>query len=179
MCTMRPSLRWSRPPNRTEPIMPALTHHLFEQQAARTPDAVAVVCGAETLTYRELNERANQAAHYLRRRGIGPDALAAVCMERTPLLVVALLAVWKAGGAYVPLDPAYPKERLEFMLGDANPRALITERNLRRLLPSREQRTICLDFHAPLIARESTSNPAPAATPANLSYVMYTSRSTG
>src|SRR2546428_11848261 len=170
MCTMRQSLRWSRPPNRTGPIMLALTHHLFEQQAARTPDAVAVVCGDETLTYRELNERANQAAHYLRRSGIGPDALVAVCMERTPLLVIALLAVWKAGGAYVPLDPAYPKERLEFMLHDANARVLITERNLLRLFPSREQRTLCLDFHAPLVARESTRNPVAAATAAEHAY---------
>jgi amino acid adenylation domain-containing protein len=159
--------------------MVALTHELFEQQAARTPDAVAVVLGDETLTYRELNERANQAAHYLRKRGVAPGTLAGVCMERTPLVVIALLAVWKAGGAYVPLDPAYPQERLEFMLGDANARVLITDRKSRRLFPSAEDRTVCLDLHAPLIAPESTANPAPRATPSDLAYVMYTSGSTG
>ncbi|MDQ5848752.1 MAG: amino acid adenylation domain-containing protein [Pseudomonadota bacterium] len=159
--------------------MVALTHELFEQQAARTPDAVAVVFGNETLTYGELNQRANQTAHYLRKRGVGPDILVGVCMERTPLLVTALLGVWKAGGAYVPLDPAYPQDRLEFMLGDANARVLITDRRSRRLFPLAEEGTVCLDLHAPLIGRESTGNPAPLATPSNLAYVMYTSGSTG
>jgi amino acid adenylation domain-containing protein len=154
-----------------------MVHQIFEQQAARTPGATAVVFADQSLSYGELNQRANQAAHYLRRNSIGPDALVGVCMERTPLLLVALLAVWKAGGAYVPLDPAYPQERLEFMLHDSGAKVLLTDRRSRRLFP--EDRSVCLDLHAPLIARESSANPAPLATPSNLAYVMYTSGSTG
>jgi len=157
--------------------MVALTHELFEQQAARTPGATAVSFGALSLSYRELNERANQVAHYLQRKGVGPDLLVGVCMERTPLLVIALLAVWKAGGAYVPLDPSYPAERLEFMLRDSAARALLTDRRSRRHLPP--ECSICLDLHAPLIERESIVNPRVPVSAGNLAYVMYTSGSTG
>src|SRR5687767_4666576 len=153
------------------------THELFEQQAARTPHATAVSFGADSLSYRELNQRANQAAHYLRRNGVGPDSLVAVCMERTPLLVIALLAIWKAGGAYVPLDPSYPPERLEFMLRDSAARALLTDERSRRRLPA--ERVICLDLHAPLIECASVATLRTAATAASLAYVMYTSGSTG
>ncbi len=153
------------------------THELFEEQAARTPHATAVSFGADSLTYRELNQRANQTAHYLRRQGVGHDSLVAVCMERTPLLVIALLAVWKAGGAYVPLDPSYPPDRLEFMLRDSAARALLTDERSRRCL--RAERAICLDLDAPLIECESVANPPALATASSLAYVMYTSGSTG
>ena len=154
-------------------------HELFEQQAARTPDAIAIVSAEERLTYRELNERANQVAHHLRRRGVGPETLVGVCMQRSPRLVIGLLGVWKAGGAYVPMDPTYPAERLAFMLDDANLRVLLTDRRSRRLFPSAADRTLCLELHWPLIGGESIENPAPASAPSNLAYVMYTSGSTG
>ena len=101
-------------------------HELFEEQAARTPDAVAVVHDGRTLTYSQLNARANQLAHHLRGLGVGPEALVAICVERSLEMVVGLLAILKAGGAYVPLDPGYPQERLAYMLKDSAPAALLT-----------------------------------------------------
>src|SRR5260370_19878011 len=103
-------------------------HELFEKQAALTPGAVALVFGERRLSYSELNERANKVAHHLRRRGVGPDVLGGVCLERSPEMVISLLAVWKAGGAYVPLHQAYPPEPLSFMSDDAQPPGALTER---------------------------------------------------
>src|SRR5574340_243402 len=159
--------------------MVAMTPKRFEEQAARRPRTQAIVCGSFTLTYGELNERANQVAHYLRTLGVGPDVLVGVCMERTPLLIIALLGIWKAGGAYVPLDRAYPRERLQFMLGDAGVVALVTDGKSRPLLPFDDRRTVCLDRDAPRIAQESRHPPALLAEPSHLAYVMYTSGSTG
>src|SRR5580704_18545143 len=105
----------------------ACVHELFEQQVARDPDAVAVVFKGRQMSYRELNWRANQVAHYLRKRGVGPEILVGVCFEHSPEMVIALLGVWKSGGAYVPLDPAYPPERLSFMLSDARVKVLVTD----------------------------------------------------
>ena len=110
---------------------------LFAAQAARTPDAPALVFGGETLTYAELDARANRLAHHLRGLGVGPEARVGVCLERTPELVVALLAVLKAGGAYVPLDPAYPRERLGSMIEDAGVRLVLTTAALADRLPAR------------------------------------------
>jgi len=152
---------------------------LFEAQVERTPDAIAVTFGDRCLSYGDLNERANSVAHYLRKRGVGPNTLVGVCFERSPELIVALLAVWKAGGAYVPLDPAYPKERLSFMIEDANPLVLLTQKGCLSLLSTPADKTICLDVESPILSGESKSNPPSAATPANLAYVMYTSGSTG
>ncbi len=157
----------------------ACTHELFEQQVARTPEAIAVIGGGKSLTYRELNERSNQVAHFLRNRGVGPDVLVGVCLERTPDLVVALLGVWKSGGAYVPLDSTYPEDRLSFMVGDSAVRVLLTQEKCKRLFPSMEEKTICLDSDWPVIAKESSSNPEGNTAPSNLAYVMYTSGSTG
>ena len=154
-------------------------HELFEKQVARDPEAVALVFGERQVKYKELNERANRVAHHLRRRGVGPDALVGVCLERSPEMVVALLAVWKAGGAYVPLDPAYPPERLSFMIGDAQTLVLLTEEKCRRLLSSSGDKAIYLDSDWPMLEREAGDNPAPVASPSNLAYVMYTSGSTG
>ncbi len=154
-------------------------HELFERQAAKTPDLDAVVFQGKALTYRELNERANQAAHYLRKRGVGPETLVGVCLNRTPEMVVSLLGIWKAGGAYVPLDPTYPQDRLAFMMKDSAAKFLVTTSELQRLFPSAADKTILIDSDWSEIARENSANPEPAAAPSNLAYVMYTSGSTG
>jgi amino acid adenylation domain-containing protein len=154
-------------------------HELFEQQVARNSEAVALVFGKRQVSYGELNERANRVAHYLRRRGVGPDVLVGVCLERSPEMVVALLAVWKAGGAYVPLDPSYPPERLAFMVEDAQTLLLLTEEKCWPLFSSANDKAICLDRDWPLLNKESGDNPAPLANPSNLAYVIYTSGSTG
>jgi amino acid adenylation domain-containing protein len=155
------------------------THELFELYVDRDPDAVAVAFGKRQLTYRELNERANKVAHHLRRQGVRPNVLVGVCLGRSPEMVVALLAVWKAGGAYVPLDPAYPKERLSFMIEDAQPLVLLTEKKCLPLLASSGGKVVCLDADWPMLSAETGDNPAPIAAPSNLAYVMYTSGSTG
>lgn len=154
-------------------------HQLFEQQVARDPAAVALEFGSRQLTYQELNERANKVAHHLCRNGIGPDVLVGVCFDRSPEMVVALLAVWKAGGAYVPLDPTYPLDRLSFMIDDARTPVLLTEEKHRRLFASTTSKVICLDSDWPLLVRERQDNLAPTSRPSNLAYVIYTSGSTG
>ncbi len=154
-------------------------HELFEQQCARAPAAIAVVSGERQVSYRELNERANKVAHYLLRRGVGPDVLVGVCLDRSPEMVVALLAVWKAGGAYVPIDPAYPSERLSFMIDDARPLVLLTEEKCRGLFSAIGNEAICLDSEWPMFGQEASHNPTASASLHNLAYVMYTSGSTG
>lgn len=154
-------------------------HELFELQVDRNPEAVAVACGQAQLSYRELNEQANRVAHHLRRRGVGPNVLVGVCLERSPQMVVALLGAWKAGGAYVPLDPTYPKERLAFMIEDSQPLVLLTERKCLPLLTAPADRIVCLDTDWPALSQESGDNPAPIADCSDLAYVMYTSGSTG
>lgn len=154
-------------------------HQLFEQQVARDPAAIALLCGERQVSYRELNERANKVAHYLQRRGVGPDTLVGVCLERSPEMVVALLAVWKAGGAYIPLDPAYPPERLLFMIEDARPRVLLTEERCRGLFAASGADAVCLDSEWSIFDQEGGDDLTPTAGPANLAYVMYTSGSTG
>lgn len=172
----QPSSVGTSTPNEFPPVC---THELFERQAARTPDAVALVFGARQVSYRELNERANKVAHHLRERGVGPNALVGVCLERSPEMVVALLGVWKAGGAYVPLDPTYPPERLSFMIDDAATRLLLTEEKCRPVLGSLNAEAIYLDSGWPMIEHQAHDNPAPVADPSHLAYVMYTSGSTG
>jgi amino acid adenylation domain-containing protein len=154
-------------------------HELFEQQVSLHPDSIALVFEEQQLTYRELNERANQVAHYLRKRGVGPEVLVGVCLERCPEMLIGLLGVWKAGGAYVPLDPAYPMDRLSFMVTDAAVKVLLTDNKHKPLFASVNDEAICLDTDWPAIAQESTSNLPPASDPSNLAYVMYTSGSTG
>ena len=157
----------------------ACVHELFEQQVAQHPDSVAVIFEERQLTYKELNQRANQVANFLRKRGVGPDVLVGVCLERSPEVLVALLGIWKAGGAYVPLDPAYPADRLSFMVKDSAAKVLLTDRKHKPLFASATGETFCMDTDWSQIAMENNSNLQPSATPANLAYVMYTSGSTG
>jgi amino acid adenylation domain-containing protein len=154
-------------------------HELFEAQAEKTPEAVAVVFEGQQLTYRELNARANQLAHYLRKRGVGPEVLVGLCLERSLEMVVGLLGVLKAGGAYVPLDPAYPRERLAFMLEDAKVPVLLTQQKLLESLPGPNAEVVCLDSDWAEIAQESEQEPVGGASAQNLAYVIYTSGSTG
>ncbi|HEX2076781.1 MAG TPA: amino acid adenylation domain-containing protein, partial [Longimicrobium sp.] len=168
--------------NRTAAEYPAdrCIHELFEVQAARTPGAVAVVYEGEALSYAELNARANQLAHYLRRRGVGPEVRVGICLERSLELVVSLLAVLKAGGAYVPLEPGHPAGRLETMAADAGIALLLTVESLRDAVPAPAGlRVVSIDAAWPAIAAESTHNPESGAGPDTLAYVIYTSGSTG
>jgi amino acid adenylation domain-containing protein len=154
-------------------------HDLFQEQAARHPDAVALVHGDDRLTYGGLNARANRLAHHLRSLGAGPEALIGICMERCPDMVVGMLGVLKAGGAFVPLDPNCPGERLAFMLRDTEVRVLLTHRALLDLLPTHDGPVVCLDRDAASIAACSSAD-LPAGTSADaLAYVIYTSGSTG
>jgi len=153
-------------------------HELFAQQVERTPGAPALVFDQQTLTYNELNSRANQLAQHLRKLGVGPEVLVGICMERSPLMVIGLLGILKAGGAYIPLDPTYPAERLRFMLEDTAAPLIITQRNLQSLIPASKEKTICLDDWES-IGRESHEPPHVETAAENLAYVIYTSGSTG
>ena len=154
-------------------------HRLFEAQVERTPDAVAVEYENRQLTYRELNARANQFAHYLQKLGVGPEVLVGICMGRSLGMVVGLLGVLKAGGAYVPLDPSYPPERLAFMLADTQASVLLTQQALADALPPHHARVLCLDRDWSMMSRESQENLTVPTTAEHLAYVLYTSGSTG
>lgn len=147
----------------------------FERQAALTPDLPAVTHRSTTLTYRELNARANALALRLRERGVGPDALVGIYAERSAELLVCVLATLKAGGAYVPLDPSYPRERVEFMVEDSRAPVILTSRALAGTLGAHQSRALLYDAATDLVE----TNPAPAARPSDLAYVIYTSGSTG
>jgi amino acid adenylation domain-containing protein len=152
---------------------------LFEEQAKNTPGAVAVDHEGLHLTYDGLNRRSNQLAHHLRKLGVGPETIVAICQERSAELMIGLLAVIKAGGAFVPLDPSYPKERIEFMLEDSGAALLITHSQVLGNLPKWEKELICLDAEWRTIDREQEHDPEIVTTPANLAYAIYTSGSTG
>ena len=154
------------------------THEMFEAQVNRTPDAIAVVFNDEKLTYQQLNGRANQLAHRLVKLGVGPESLVGICIERSPEMVIAVLAVLKAGGAYVPMDPTYPAERIAFMLSDAHAAVLLTQSHLIERLDYHGP-SLCLDTARESIQEESPENVAAKVGAANLAYVIYTSGSTG
>jgi amino acid adenylation domain-containing protein len=158
-------------------------HQLFEAQAAKTPNAIAVVFEnvheTTSLTYQELNQRANQLAHHLQSLGVKPEVMVGICSERSLEMAIGLLAILKAGAAYVPLDPAYPSDRLAFMLADTQVPVLLTQQCLVAGLPQHQAHVICLDSDWGLIARESRENVVSGVTPDNLGYVIYTSGSTG
>ncbi|CAG0937556.1 partial fengycin family lipopeptide synthetase D, partial [Thermoflexales bacterium] len=163
----------------TLPVTPVCLPALFEAQAQRTPEAEAVWCDGVTVSYRELDQRANCLARYLQRQGVGPETLVGVCVERTIELVVGLLGVLKAGGAYVPLDPKYPPERVEYMLRDASATVLLTQERLFERLPQTNAQVICLDRDWTLIKQERAEEINCTITPEHLAYVIYTSGSTG
>jgi natural product biosynthesis luciferase-like monooxygenase protein len=167
--------------NTTDTALPPglLQHGFFERQALNTPDAVAVVCRDQQVSYRELNSRANQLARHLRKHGVGPDTLVGIAVNRSIEMVVGLLGILKAGGAYVPLDPTYPKDRIAFMLEDSKAAVLVTQQSVLPHLPDHRARIVCLDGHWPEIAREDADNVHSGVQPQNLAYVMYTSGSTG
>jgi amino acid adenylation domain-containing protein len=156
-------------------------HRLVERQAERTPERIAVEMGDQTITYRELDERANQLAHYLRTRGVGPETLVGFCVDRSPEMLVGLLAILKAGGAYLPLDPEYPAARLGFMLDDSHaPLLLANRRHADRLREGGfSGQVVCLDTDADAIRRESCTALPSEVNGSNRVYVIYTSGSTG
>ncbi len=155
-------------------------HELFEQQAMICPNAIAVTYERGKVTYRELNERANQLAHYLQKKGVGPDTLVGLCVERSLEMIVGILGILKAGGAYVPLDPTYPEQRLQYILEDASIQLFVTQEGLKQLkwLPE-NIKSICLDRERDKIEQESKTLPVSDVSSQNLAYVIYTSGSTG
>ncbi|MEH2169755.1 MAG: amino acid adenylation domain-containing protein [Nostoc sp.] len=175
-------------------------HQYFEAMAAKNPDAIAIVfadvqtrlmsqrvagvppvvaTGVASLTYQQLNHRANALAHYLQRLGVTSDVPVALCVERSLEMIVGILGILKAGGAYVPLDPAYPQENLAFILEDAQVPVLLTQARLVANLPTHTAKIVCLDSDWQIVAQESAENPSSQSTLENLAYIIYTSGSTG
>ena len=161
------------------PVPSATLPQLFEAQVARTPDATAVAFEDTTLSYAELDARANQLAHHLRGFGVGPEVVVGLCLERSLDMIVGLIGILKAGGAYLPLDPDYPQERLAFMLKDAGAELLVTQQTLRDRLPAHAATTVRLDADRHIIERNPTTAPQTSLLPDNPAYVIYTSGSTG
>jgi amino acid adenylation domain-containing protein len=154
-------------------------HQLFEEQVVRTPDAPAVTFAGQHLTYRELNVQANRLAHYLREKGVGPEVLVGIFVERSLEMVVGLLGILKAGAAYVPMDPTYPAERIGFMLEDAEMPVLVTQSRLVSRLPDHTASLVCLDTDTTALQQQPDTNPSALATQENRAYVIFTSGSTG
>jgi amino acid adenylation domain-containing protein len=153
-------------------------YQLFEVQVEKTPDAIAVVCGAEQLTYQELNTRANQLAHYLTELGVKTGVLVGLCVERSLEMIIGVLGILKAGGAYVPLDPNYPLDRLNFMISDSQVPILLTQKHLVPTL-SKQQAMVCLDADWSGIEQHSNENLQCTTKSTDLAYIIYTSGSTG
>ncbi|HEX4494362.1 MAG TPA: non-ribosomal peptide synthase/polyketide synthase [Thermoanaerobaculia bacterium] len=168
---------WNRPGN--DFASPRSLHEIFEEQVARYPDRPAVTFEGESLTYGELNGRANRLAHHLRRLGVGPEARVGLCVDRSFEMIEGVLGILKAGGAYVPLDPRYPAARLSFIAGDSGLDVLVTTEPLRELVEGAVGTIVCLDSARPLLAAEPTDDLESGATPESLAYVIYTSGSTG
>ena len=154
-------------------------HQLFEEQVEKTPEAVAVVFESQQLSYRELNQKANQLAHHLRSLGVETETLVGICVERSVEMLIGLLGILKAGGAYVPLDPNYPAERLNYMLDDTQVSVLLTQSSLLQSLPKGSTQIVCLDRELELIEQQSQDNLEISVNGDNLAYVIYTSGSTG
>jgi len=168
--------------NATESKVPSCcVHELFERQAKVNPGSTAVVFGKESLTYGELNRRSNRWAHHLREHGISPDDRVGLLVDRGFEMIVGLLAILKAGGAYVPLDPSYPRERLLYMVEDSAPKAVLTKKHLRDLLPLADRPVFELDEKEGVSGYPDTDLDLGSIglTPNHLAYVIYTSGSTG
>ncbi len=151
----------------------------FEQQCDRTPENIAIIYQNQQFTYQELNTRANQLANYLQQLGVKPDVMVGLCVERSPLMLIALLGILKAGGAYVPIDPNYPLERKTFILNDSQMPVLLTQQHLLADLATNEIQVICIDNDWETINQQKNENPITTTTALNLAYVIYTSGSTG
>ena len=154
-------------------------HHLVEDQAARTPDAIAFEINDKTLSFRDLNERANRLAHQLRSMGVGPDTLVGICLQRSLDAPVAMLGILKAGGAYIPLDPDFPAERLAYYASDSKMTVVVAHHHLLDRLPKHDVRIVYMDKDAVTLARQPSTNPPNLTKPEHLVYVLYTSGSTG
>ncbi|MEQ1527954.1 MAG: amino acid adenylation domain-containing protein [Methylococcales bacterium] len=154
-------------------------HQLFEAQVVKTPDVDAVVFVDQMLSYAELNAKANQLANYLCSKGVGPDVLVGICLERSLEMVIGLLGILKAGGAYVPLDPSYPQDRLDFMLHDVGTSIVLTQEACLKKLSASVAAVLCLDSEWHVVEKSSTENPDILLVPENLAYCIYTSGSTG
>jgi amino acid adenylation domain-containing protein len=154
-------------------------HEGFEARALATPDAIALIFEDRQMTYRELDERANQLAHHLRARGVGPEVLVGLCVERSFEMVIGILGILKAGGAYLPLDPASPRDRLAFIIADSSAPLLLSQEHLLDVVRHAGAQTILLDRDWPEIARNSKLGPQCRVAPENLIYVIYTSGTTG
>jgi amino acid adenylation domain-containing protein len=166
-CTSQPYPHWE------------CVQDLFSRQAQQRPDAIAVVYSGQYLTYRELDRRSNQLAHYLRKLGTGPEQLVGICMERCPEMLVALLGVLKAGAAYLPMDVHYPRERLAYLLNDAGVKMLLTDERSFERLPEHAAEIVCLDAQWSVIGGESEQPVTSGVISDNLAYVIYTSGSQG
>lgn len=154
-------------------------HSLVECQAELRPDAIAVVCDSEKLTYRELNARANQVAHRLQKAGVGPEAMVGIYMERSVRTIVGILGILKAGGVYVPIDLAYPKDRVAFILENSGAQALVTDGETRDAVAEFKGAVMRLDENFSDVSAESGENPGANVEGKNAAYVIYTSGSTG
>jgi len=170
-------IEWNR--TATDSLEEISYHQLFEKQVEKTPTTAAVVFQEDALSYEELNIRANQLANYLRKLDFTPETKVGICVDRSLAMIVGILGIFKAGGAYVPLDPTYPKERLTFILGDANISILLTQNDLINHFPDYKGKILCLDSEWELISREDVANPTNQILPENLAYIIYTSGSTG
>ncbi|MBF0450074.1 MAG: amino acid adenylation domain-containing protein [Candidatus Magnetomorum sp.] len=154
-------------------------HQLFEEQVKKTPDSVAVIFEDKQLTYKELNAKSNQLAHYLKSSGVGPEILVGICVERSIEMIVGILGILKAGGAYVPLDPEYPADRLTFMMNDANVKVLLLQKKITDTFPFHNKQIVRIDADKSIIEEKSVENPDSDVRPSNLAYILYTSGSTG
>jgi surfactin family lipopeptide synthetase A len=163
------------PSDATEIIDRQYVQQLFEKATRNSPQAVALIFEDRQLTYAELNARANQLANYLRERGVGPESIVGLRVERSPEMILGILGILKAGGAYLPVDPAYPAERQQFMIQDAGVQWLLTQSQLPAL--DHSGKTFRLDSDWPRLAGESTTNPGLINSPDDLAYVIYTSGS--
>ena len=170
-------VEWNRTSNAYPNDRPV--HELFEAQVQNAPQAVALVCGSNALTYEQLNRRANRVAHYLVKQGVVQESIVGLCVERSPDLIIGILGILKSGGAYLPLDPQYPSSRLRFMLTDAAPSVVLTHASLSAPIQHHEGQTVYLDSDREAIDVESDADPITKAAHDSLAYVIYTSGSTG
>ena len=170
-------VEWQHPPAVVAP--PLTIPEWFTAQVAQRPDAIAIVCEDQSLSYQELDTRANQLAHYLQMLGVGPDICVALWFDRSIEMIIAILGVLKAGGAYLPMDRSHPADRLALMISDADVPAILTQESLRAQLPATDVQIVCVDMAADVLRAQPATPPPVACNASHLAYVIYTSGSTG